>query len=81
MTGVVYDVHPITENYREQVSQPVFTLGDFNILDLKLPDSLERYIEAVNLCVKHIIIGLVFAFFYIFKNIRRLTIQRLTNSF
>jgi len=28
-------------------------LGDFNILDLKLPYSPERYIEAINLCVRH----------------------------
>lgn len=28
-------------------------LGDFNILDLKPPYSPERYIEAINLCLKH----------------------------
>lgn len=28
-------------------------LGDFNILDLKPPYSPERYIEAINLCVRH----------------------------
>ena len=52
--GLTNDWSKIVVIDTENKSSSLYShLGDFNILDLKPPYSPERYIEAVNLCVRH----------------------------
>lgn len=52
--GLTNDWSKIVVIDTENKSSSLYShLGDFNILDLKPPYSPERYIEAINLCVKH----------------------------
>jgi len=52
--GLTNDWSKIVVIDTENKSSSLYShLGDFNILDLKPPYSPERYIEAINLCVRH----------------------------
>lgn len=52
--GLTNDWSKIVVIDTENKSSSLYShLGEFNILDLKPPFSPERYIEAINLCVKH----------------------------
>lgn len=52
--GLTNDWSKIVVIETENKSSSLYShLGDFNILDLKPPYSPERYIEAINLCVRH----------------------------